>query len=72
MLEKSTKKRYNILAMVFFTVVINYLDRSNISVAAFALSDELELSTVQMGYIFRPLRGPMLFCKYQGVLWPIK
>ncbi|MBU2901732.1 MFS transporter [Maribacter dokdonensis] len=52
MLEKSTKKRYNILAMVFFTVVINYLDRSNISVAAFALSDELELSTVQMGYIF--------------------
>jgi len=52
MIEKNTKKRYNILAMVFFTVVINYLDRSNISVAAFALSDELDLSTVQMGYIF--------------------
>ncbi|WP_431307732.1 MFS transporter [Agaribacter marinus] len=38
--------------MVFITVVINYMDRTNISVAATALSDELELSTVQMGLIF--------------------
>ncbi len=49
---KQTKKRYGILSMVFITVVINYLDRSNISVAAFALSEELELSSVQMGYVF--------------------
>lgn len=46
------KKRYGILAMVFFTVVINYLDRSNISVAAFALSEDLELDSVKMGLIF--------------------
>lgn len=51
-MEKPTRKRYQILALVFFTVVINYLDRSNISVAAFAISDELKLSTVQMGFIF--------------------
>ncbi len=38
--------------MVFLTVVINYLDRSNISVAAFALSEDLDLSSVQMGFIF--------------------
>lgn len=51
--EKSiTKKRYNILALVFITVVINYMDRSNISVAAAAISEELALSTVQMGLIF--------------------
>jgi ACS family D-galactonate transporter-like MFS transporter len=47
-----TNKRFKILSMVFITVVINYLDRSNISVAAFALSDELELTSVQMGFIF--------------------
>ncbi|MUH35180.1 MFS transporter [Zobellia amurskyensis] len=48
----STRKRYNILAMVFITVVINYLDRSNISVAAFAMKEDLGLSNVQMGYVF--------------------
>ncbi len=47
-----TKKRYLILVFVFVSVVINYLDRSNISVAAFAISDELGLSTVQMGLVF--------------------
>lgn len=51
-MQKTTHKRYGILAMVFITVVINYLDRSNISVAAFALSEELELDSIQMGYIF--------------------
>ncbi|WP_298534440.1 MFS transporter [uncultured Algibacter sp.] len=49
---KSTKKRYNILALIFGTVVINYLDRTNISVAASAISESLELTSVQMGLIF--------------------
>ncbi|MFY0607626.1 MAG: MFS transporter [Cyclobacteriaceae bacterium] len=48
----STKKRYNILVMIFVTVVINYLDRTNISVAASAIRESLEFSTVQMGLIF--------------------
>ncbi|TNJ46579.1 MFS transporter [Tamlana fucoidanivorans] len=47
-----TKKRYNILAMLFITVVINYLDRSNISIAAPDLRKDLNIDTVQMGYIF--------------------
>lgn len=51
-MERPTRKRYHILALVFITVVINYLDRSNISVAAFAISDDLGLSSVQMGLIF--------------------
>ncbi|GGF49201.1 MFS transporter [Echinicola rosea] len=38
--------------MVFITVVINYLDRSNISVAAFAIAEDLDITSVQMGYIF--------------------
>ncbi|MEM6772450.1 MAG: MFS transporter, partial [Bacteroidota bacterium] len=39
-----TRKRYGILALVFITVVINYMDRSNISIAASALTDELGLT----------------------------
>ena len=50
--KTTTTKRYNILALIFVTVVINYMDRSNISVAATAISEDLELSTVQMGLIF--------------------
>ena len=47
-----TQKRYHILALIFVTVVINYMDRSNISVAAAAISEDLNLSKVQLGYIF--------------------
>ena len=50
--EAPTRKRFQILALVFVSVVINYMDRTNIAVAATALSDELSLSTVQMGLIF--------------------
>lgn len=50
--KKTTRKRYNILAMVFITVVINYLDRTNMSIAAAALKDELGINAIQMGYIF--------------------
>lgn len=49
---KPTRKRYSILFLIFITVVINYLDRSNISVAAFAIREDLGLSTVQMGVVF--------------------
>jgi len=47
-----TKKRFNILALVFVTVVINYMDRSNISVAAAAIGEDLSLTKVQLGLIF--------------------
>ncbi|HEX6227540.1 MAG TPA: MFS transporter [Chryseolinea sp.] len=51
---KSTKTnvRYGMLSLVFINVVINYLDRSNLSVAASGLSKELELSSVELGLIF--------------------
>lgn len=47
-----TRKRYSMLALIFFTVVINYMDRSNVSIAASAMSKDLNFSTVQMGFIF--------------------
>jgi ACS family D-galactonate transporter-like MFS transporter len=47
-----SKVRYGMLALVFVNVVINYLDRSNLSVAAAGLGDELKLSSVELGLIF--------------------
>jgi MFS transporter, ACS family, D-galactonate transporter len=47
-----SKVRYGMLALVFVNVVINYLDRSNLSVAAAGLGSELKLSSQQLGLIF--------------------
>jgi ACS family D-galactonate transporter-like MFS transporter len=47
-----SKVRYGMLALVFVNVVINYLDRSNLSVAAAGLGEELKLSSVELGLIF--------------------
>ena len=48
---RATRTRYLIMVMLFITVVINYLDRSNLSIALPALKDEFQLSTVQEGLI---------------------
>ncbi|MDQ2862320.1 MAG: MFS transporter [Bacteroidota bacterium] len=50
--QKPTRVRFTILAAIFINVVINYMDRSNISVAAPMITEEFHLSTVQLGYIF--------------------
>ena len=50
--QKPTRVRFTILAAIFVNVVINYMDRSNISVAASMISDDLKLTSVQLGYIF--------------------
>lgn len=50
--NKRTRVRYGMLALVFINVVINYLDRTNLSVAATGLSEELKLSSVQLGLLF--------------------
>ncbi|WP_282160599.1 MFS transporter [Ulvibacterium marinum] len=49
---QTTRKRYNILTMIFVTVVINYLDRTNISIAASAIQKDLGINSIQMGYVF--------------------
>jgi MFS transporter, ACS family, D-galactonate transporter len=50
--NRKTNVRYGMLSLVFINVVINYLDRSNLSVAAAGLGGELKLSSVQLGLIF--------------------
>lgn len=49
---KTNKERYLLLALLFITVVINYMDRINISVAASAVRGDLGLSKEAMGLIF--------------------
>lgn len=47
-----TKKRFAILAMLFVITTINYADRATLSIAGPALSKELGIDSVTMGYIF--------------------
>jgi ACS family D-galactonate transporter-like MFS transporter len=46
-----TRARYFIAAMLFISVVINYLDRANLSVAAPQLAKDLGFDDAQKGYI---------------------
>jgi len=43
--------RYAVAFMLFLTVVINYMDRSNLSVAAPLISEEFGLDTAQQGLL---------------------
>ncbi|HEY0110600.1 MAG TPA: MFS transporter, partial [Fibrella sp.] len=65
---KRTRMRFGMLGLVFMNVVINYLDRSNLSVAAGALSKELELSSVQLGFIFSAFGWTYAFLQIPGGL----
>ena len=49
---KPTRIRFRMLGLIFICVVINYMDRTNLSVAAAALSNDLQLSSVQLGVLF--------------------
>ena len=52
MAARPTNRRFTVMALLFVTVVINYLDRSNLSVAAPGIAREFDLSPVQMGLVF--------------------
>ncbi|QEY12866.1 MFS transporter [Cellvibrio sp. KY-YJ-3] len=52
MKKNAPASKSGILILLFLTVVINYMDRTNISVAANAIAQDLELTKVQMGIIF--------------------
>lgn len=49
--NKPTKVRFYMLALIFVNVVINYMDRSNISVAISAIGKEFKFSTIETGLI---------------------
>ncbi|RPD99130.1 MFS transporter [Aureibaculum marinum] len=51
-MAKQTGKRYNLPFKVFTILTTRHLRGKNISIAAFTIRKELNLSTVQMGFIF--------------------
>jgi MFS transporter, ACS family, D-galactonate transporter len=51
-IPRPTNRRFRIMGLLFVTVVINYLDRSNISIAAPSLTTEFHLDPVQLGLVF--------------------
>ena len=47
-----SNRRFIIMGMLFVTVVINYLDRANLSIAAPGITTEFHLTPVQLGLVF--------------------
>jgi len=47
-----SNRRFMIMGMLFVTVVINYLDRANLSIAAPGITAEFHLTPVQLGMVF--------------------
>jgi len=49
--ERPTRRRFRVMWMLFVCVVINYLDRSNLSIVAPRLTIDLHLTPVKLGTI---------------------
>jgi ACS family D-galactonate transporter-like MFS transporter len=64
--SRPTKVRYQVLLLIFVNVVINYMDRSNLAVAASAIGKEYEFSPVQMGLIFSAFSWTYLLFQIPG------
>jgi ACS family D-galactonate transporter-like MFS transporter len=50
--KRATRVRYRILMFLFISVVINYMDRTNLAVAATEMGREYKFSSFQLGLIF--------------------
>ena len=49
---RRSRARLSIVAMLFLVTTVNYADRATLSIAGSALSKELNLDPITMGYIF--------------------
>ena len=61
-----TRVRFTIVAMLFAVTMINYADRATISIAGPALSKDLGLTPVQMGFIFSAFGWSYVLCQIPG------
>jgi MFS transporter, ACS family, D-galactonate transporter len=62
----ATHARHGVALMLFVTVAINYLDRSNLSVAATDLARDLSLDPVRLGLIFSGFGWAYAFSQVPG------
>lgn len=63
---KPSRARLAVLVMLFVTVVITYLDRANLSIAAPAMRRELGIDTVHMGIVLSAFGWTYAFCQLPG------
>jgi ACS family D-galactonate transporter-like MFS transporter len=49
---RASRRRFIVMALLFVTVVINYLDRSNLSIAAPGIASEFGIDPLHMGLVF--------------------
>lgn len=68
MKKKSKFIRYRMLLLVLVCVIINYMDRSNISIAAPAIIKDFQLTSVQLGLIFSAFGWTYTFFQIPGGL----
>jgi len=54
------------MALLFVSVVINYLDRANLSIAAPLLAKDLAIDSVKMGLVFSAFGWSYVFCQVPG------
>jgi ACS family D-galactonate transporter-like MFS transporter len=50
--EAATRRRYMVLLLLFLGVALNYLDRTNLAIAAPVMQKEMGISPVMMGLMF--------------------
>jgi ACS family D-galactonate transporter-like MFS transporter len=64
--QQPTRTRFVIMALLFVSVVINYLDRANLSIAAPLLGRDLAIDSVKMGLVFSAFGWSYVFCQVPG------
>jgi ACS family D-galactonate transporter-like MFS transporter len=64
--QQPTHARFVIMALLFVSVVINYLDRANLSIAAPLLAKDLAIDSVKMGLVFSAFGWSYVICQVPG------
>lgn len=63
---KTKKQKLGVLGLIFISVVINYMDRTNLSIAAAQMKEDLAISTVEMGLLFSAFAWTYSFLQIPG------
>ena len=63
---RPTRARFVVLLLLFGSVVINYLDRANLSIAAPLLGKALGIDSVRMGLVFSAFGWSYVICQVPG------
>lgn len=64
--ERPTRSRYLIMVLLFVSVTVNYLDRSNLSITAPLMRAELGIDTARMGYVLSAFGWTYAICQIPG------